>query len=113
MVTTLSHLLSDIPIGPIFLVVAIVVVFYLWTQYRQKMELIKKGESIVNFDSLEQMKINHLGKGIISITMSLGILVGHLLQSYMSLDPWVSYSTMLLLFFGIGALVFYGLIRDQ
>ena len=113
MVTTLSPLLSDIPVGPVFLVVAVVVIFYLWTQYRQKMELIKKGESIMNFDSLEQMKINHLSKGIIAIAMSLGILLGHFLESYMSLDSWVSYATMLLLFFGIGALVFYGLIRNQ
>lgn len=113
MVTSLPLLLSDVLVGPIFIAVAIVVVFYLWTQYRQKMELIKKGESIVNFDSLEQMKTNHLSKGIISITLSLGILFGYFLENNTALHPWVAYSTMLLFFFGIGALVFYVLTRSQ
>jgi len=113
MVTTLPLSLFNVPVGPIFIAVAIVMIFYLWTQYRQKMELIKKGESIVNFDSLEQMKTNHLSKGIIAITLSIGILSGYFLESYTSLHPWVAYSTMLLLFFGIGALVFYFFIRSQ
>lgn len=113
MVTILPLALTDVPVGPVFIAVAIVVVFYLWTQYRQKMELIKKGESIVNFDSLEQMKTNHLSKGIIAITLSLGILFGYFLESTTSIHPWVAYSTMLLLFFGIGALLFYFLIRRQ
>ncbi|MDJ0645727.1 MAG: hypothetical protein QNJ57_07025 [Flavobacteriaceae bacterium] len=113
MVTTWSLLPTDIPIGPIFIVVAIVVIFYLWTQYRQKMALIKKGESIIKLDSLEQMKTNHLSKGIIAITLAIGILSGYLLETYTTLNPWVSYASMLLLFFGLGALVFYGLIRNQ
>jgi len=113
MVTTLPLALTDVPVGPVFLAVAVVVIFYLWTQYRQKMELIKKGESIVNFDSLEQMKTSHLSKGIIAITLSFGILAGYFLESSTSLHPWVAYSTMLLLFFGLGALVFYVLIRRQ
>lgn len=106
-------MLSDVPVGPIFIAVAIVVIFYLWTQYRQKMELIKKGESIINFDSLEHMKANHLSKGIIAITLSLGILSGYFLEGNTALHPWVAYATMLLLFFGIGALVFYVLMRSQ
>lgn len=108
MVTTLS----DITFGPTFIIVGIVVIFYLWTQYRQKMELIKKGESIINFDSLEQMKTSHLSKGIIATSLSIGILSGHLLEVYTSLNIWVSYATMILLFFGIGALVFYYFIRN-
>ena len=113
MVTNLPLSLYDVPVGPIFIAVAIVVVFYLWTQYRQKMELIKKGESLVNFDSLEQMKTDHLSKGIIAITLSLGILSGYFLENNTALHPWVAYPTMLLLFFGIGALAFYFLIRRQ
>ncbi|MEM1258054.1 MAG: DUF6249 domain-containing protein [Bacteroidota bacterium] len=113
MVTTPPLVFSDVPVGPVFIAVAVVVVFYLWTQYRQKMELIRKGESLVNFDSLEQMKANHLSKGIIAITLSLGILTGYFLESNTLLHPWVAYATMLLLFFGIGALVFYVLTRGQ
>lgn len=108
-----SNSLAEVPVGPVFIIVGIVMVFYLWTQYRQKMELIKKGDSIVNIDSLEEMKRNHLSKGIIAISLSLGILFGTLLEEFTSLSSWVAYPTMLFLFFGLGALVFYGLVKDK
>jgi len=113
MVTSLSILPFNFPYGPIFLLTAIVLVFYLWTQYKQKMELIKKGESIVQYDSLEQMKISNLGKGIISIMLALGIFTAHLLDTYTTLEPIVSYISMLLLFFGIGSLIFYAVVKNK
>lgn len=111
--TFLPILPFGFPFAPIFLITAIVVVFYLWTQYKQKMELIKKGESIVQFDSLEQMKVSNLGKGIIAITLSLGIFTAHLLESYTTLNPIISYITMTLLFFGIGSLIFYSIVKKN
>jgi len=99
--------------GPIFLITGVVLVFYLWTQHRQKMELIKKGESLVQFDSLEQMKVSNLGKGIIAIMLSLGIFTAHLLETYTTLTPMVSYISMILLFFGIGSLIFYVLVKNK
>jgi len=111
--TFLSILPFDFPYGPIFMITAIVVIFYLWSQYKQKMELIKKGESIVQFDSLEQMKVSNLGKGIIAITLSLGIFTAHLLETYTTLEPIVSYITMILLFFGIGSLIFYSIVKNK
>lgn len=113
MVTFLSILPFDFPYGSIFLITAVVVVFYLWTQYKQKMELIKKGESIIQFDSLEQMKVSNLGKGIITIMLSLGIFTAHLLEKFTTLNPIVSYITMILLFFGIGSLIFYAIVKNK
>jgi len=113
MVTFLSILPFDFPYGTIFLITAVVVVFYLWTQYKQKMELIKKGESIVQFDSLEKMKVSNLGKGIIAIMLSLGVFTAHLFEKFTTLEPVVSYITMILLFFGIGSLIFYSLVKNK
>lgn len=109
----LSILPFNFPFGPIFLFTAIVVVFYLWTQYKQKMELIKKGESIMHQDALQQMKFSNLAKGIISISLALGIFVAHILETYTSLEPLVGYISMILLFFGIGSLTFYAIIKNQ
>lgn len=77
------------------------------------MELIKKGESIVQLDSLEKMKVSNLGKGIISITIALGIFSAHLLEKYTTLEPIISYITMTLLFFGVGSLIFYTVVKNK
>ncbi|HAA15912.1 MAG TPA: hypothetical protein DCE41_31055 [Cytophagales bacterium] len=103
----------NLPLGPIFIIVAVVVIFYLYTQHRQKMELIKKGESLVNIDSLEQMKYNHLSKGILTAALGLGVFVGFLLDNSTSIDSWIAYGSMALLFYGIGSLVFYNMIKNR
>lgn len=113
MVTSLFILPTGFPYPPIILITALVVVFYIWTQYRQKMELIKKGESIVQLDSLEKMKLGNLAKGIITISIALGILLANLLDTYTALDSFVSYITMILLFFGLGSLIFYFTVKNQ
>ncbi len=113
MITFLSLLPFDFPYGVIFLLTSIVITFYLWSQYKQKMELIKKGESLVQFDSLEQIKLTNLARGIIAIMLSLGIFTGHLLEKFTVLEPLVSYVCMILLFFGFGALIFYKIIKNK
>ncbi len=74
-----------------FAITGTVVYFYLRNQHREKLELIKKGESIVPQDSLQQMKFSNLAKGIISISLTLGIFSAHILKTYTSLEPIVSY----------------------
>jgi len=78
-----------------------------------KLELIKKGESILHQDALQQMKFRTLSKGIISISLALGIFIAHLLETYTALIPIVSYISMILLFFGIGSLVFYYIVKNK
>jgi len=96
-----------------FAITGTVVYFYLRNQHREKLELIKKGESIVPQDSLQQMKFSNLAKGIISISLALGIFSAHILETYTSLEPVVSYISMILLFFGIGSLTFYTIIKNK
>ncbi len=96
-----------------FAITGIVVYFYLRYQHREKLELIKKGESIVPQDSLQQIKFRNLAKGIISISLALGIFSAHILETYTILEPVVSYISMILLSFGIGSLTFYTIIRNK
>ncbi len=97
----------------IFTLVSIVILYYLRNRHKEKMELIKKGETIVSQDALQQMKLSNLAKGIISISLALGIFMGYILETYTNLEAVVSYISMILLFFGIGTLSFYALIKSK
>lgn len=97
----------------LFTLMGVVVLYYLRNQHKEKMELIKKGENIISQDALQQMKLSNLAKGIISISLALGIFIGHILETYTSLETVVSYISMILLFFGIGSLAFYIIIRNK
>ncbi len=110
---TLSILPLEFPYPPIILITAIVIIFYFWTQHKQKMELIKKGESLIQLDSIEKMKFGNLAKGIIGISLALGILIAHILEKNTDLNSFVLYSSMFLLFFGLGSLTFYSLVRNK
>jgi len=103
----------QIPFIIAFIITGTVTIFYLRNQHREKLELIKKGESILHQDALQQMKFRTLSKGIISIALALGIFMAHLLETYTKLTPLVSYLSMILLFFGIGSLVFYNIVKNK
>jgi len=103
----------QIPFMIAFAITGTVVYFYLRNQHREKLELIAKGESIIPQDAIQQMKFSNLAKGIISISLALGIFIAHLLETYTSLEPIVSYISMILLFFGIGSLTFYAIIKNK
>tara|TARA_R100000935_G_C2776646_1_gene139937 strand:- start:581 stop:814 length:234 start_codon:yes stop_codon:yes gene_type:complete len=77
------------------------------------MELIKKGESIIQLDSIEKIKIGNLAKGIIGVSLALGILIAHILENNTDLNSFVLYSSMFLLFFGLGSLIFYLIVRNK
>ncbi len=103
----------QIPFIIAFIVTGTITFYYLRNQHREKLELIKKGESILHQDALQQMKFSTLAKGIISISLASGIFIAHLLDTYTSLVPVVSYISMILLFFGIGSLIFYSIIKSK
>jgi len=103
----------QIPFMIAYAITGIVIYFYFRNQHREKLELIKNGESIIPQDALQQMKLSNLAKGIISISLALGIFIAHILETYTSLEPIVSYISMILLFFGIGSLTFYIIIKNK
>jgi len=103
----------QIPFSIAFVITGIITFYYLRNQHREKLELIKKGDSILNQDALQQMKFRTLAKGIISISLALGIFTAHLLDTYTALIAVVSYVSMILLFFGLGSLIFYLVIKNK
>lgn len=96
-----------------FVITGTVTFFYLRNQHLEKLELIKKGESIINQDALQQMKFRTLSKGIISVSLSLGVFTAHILETYTNVEPLVTYISMIFLFFGIGSLIFYYIIKNK
>jgi formate-dependent nitrite reductase membrane component NrfD len=92
----------QLPFMIAFATTGTVIYIYLRNQHKEKLELIKKGESIRN-----------LANGIIAVSLALGIFIAHILETYTSLEPIVSYISMILLFFGIGSLTFYAIIKNK
>jgi hypothetical protein len=109
--------MTNIPGQLVFLVifscVAIIIILFIRNRHKEKIELIKKGDSTNFHDISEYMKLNSLGRGIIFISMALGVLVGHLLTSQTELSDPVCYIGSVLLFFGIGSLLFYFILRKR
>lgn len=103
----------EYPFIVLICITGVVTLYYLYNRHREKLELIKKGESIIHQDSLQQMKYSNLGRGIITLSLALGLLTAHILEIYTSFEPVISYTSMLLLFFGIGSLVFYSILKNK
>ncbi len=107
------HFWSQLPFTILFVIVGGIIFFYLRNQHKEKLELIKKGDNIIIQDALQQMKYSNLAKGIISTSLALGVFTAHLLETYTALDPVVTYISMILLFFGIGSLTFYMIVKNK
>lgn len=103
----------QIPFTVAFVITGIITFVYLRNQHLEKLELIKKGESIINQDALQQMKLMTLSKGIISISLALGVFTAHILETYTPLESLVTYISMIFLFFGVGSLIFYSIIKNK
>ena len=85
----------QIPFTIAFVITGIITFIYLRNQHIEKLELIKKGDSILHQDALQQMKFRTLAKGIISISLALGVLTAHILETYTSLGSLVTYISMI------------------
>lgn len=104
---------NNLPMIILFIIVGTITFFYLRSKHIEKLELIKKGESLVHQDALQQMKYSNLARGIITTSLALGIFIAHLLETQTSLEPVVVYISMVFLFFGIGSLIFYAIIKNN
>ena len=107
------HFWSQFPIVILFVLIGGIVFFYLRNQHKEKLALIEKGESLIHQDALQRMKFSNLARGIITVSLALGVFLAHLLEMYTSLEPVITYISMILLFFGIGSLVFYWMVKNQ
>ena len=89
------------------------IVYYMKTRNEERMKLIEQG---VNPDEglsiSEYQKQTNLKNGVLFLSLGLGLFVGHLLViTYDSMDNFITYLTMLLIFGGIGFLINYMVIK--
>lgn len=103
----------QIPFIIAFIITGAVTFFYLRNLHLEKLELIKKGESMIYQDALQQMKFRTLSKGIISVSLALGVFTAHILDTYTDVEPLVTYISMIFLFFGMGSLIFYYILKNK
>ena len=106
-------------LGIILLVVVLLVVFitgfFLRIKNQERIRLIDKG---INPDEgrniTELRRMETLKNGIIFISFAIGLLMGHVLETYIGdFDKFVAYASMILLFGGIGFLVNYFITRNR
>jgi len=109
--------MTNIPGQLVFLVifsaVAIIIILFIRNRHKEKIELIKKGDSANFHDISEYMKLNSLGRGIVFISLAFGVFIGHLLASNTELSDPVCYIGSTLFFFGLGSLLFYFILRKR
>ena len=110
---TTSNELNLIPFAIIFISVITIIVLFIRNRHKEKIELIKKGNDVIYQDIIEHMKLNNLGRGIILISLALGIFLGNLLATITDLNHAVCYIGSSLMFLGIGSLLFYFILRNK
>ncbi len=102
---------------PIFLITVLIVcgfiVYYIITKNQERIRMIEKGLNPDEGMSIsEYRKQTSLNNGILFLSLGVGLLIGHLLTiNYDSMDKFVTYLTMLLIFGGIGFLINYMIIK--
>jgi hypothetical protein len=88
--------------------------FYIKTKNQERIKLIEKG---INPDDelniSDYRKQTNLKVGVLFLALAFGLFAGHILViSYDTLDPFITYLTMLLLFGGIGFLINFLILRS-
>ena len=109
----MTNLVGALPFIILSLFTGVVVVYYLRNKHHEKLEIIRQGDNPVYQDALEKMKFANLGRAIIFIFLGIAIFLSHLMVQILKLEAVVTYLAMILLFFGIGSLIFYFIIRNK
>ncbi len=103
-----------LPLIIAILISASLVFYYLRIKHTERMGLIKVGLNVINEDSLTYLKYSVLSKGIFLICLGIGLLVAKIITvRFDSLNNFLTYLIALLLFGGIGLLVYYRVLRSK
>ena len=105
--------------GPLLILVIIVfpvcglIGYYMKTKNQERMKLIEQG---VNPDEglsiSEYRKQTNLKNGVLFLALGLGLFAGHLLViNFEQMDSFITYTTMLLIFGGLGFLINYMIVK--
>jgi UDP-N-acetylmuramyl pentapeptide phosphotransferase/UDP-N-acetylglucosamine-1-phosphate transferase len=95
----------------ITLFVSVIVIYYLIIKHRERMEMIRM-QQIPDEEDPEQRKRSVLGKAIMMLALGIGLAIGMCLaDSYRNLPALILYLVTVLLFGGIGLLIYYLILR--
>lgn len=86
--------------------------YYVRLKHREKMEIIKKGEQQIGPDRIEEMKLRALSRGILLVAAGVGFMAARLLIHFFGFEAFETYATSMLLFAGMGSLIFYRRIKN-
>ena len=92
-----------VPLGLFAMIYGIV---YLSVRRKERMALIESGQDAKIFN-MESNVHPSLKFGLLLIGLALGALIGNILEETTALDEGVAYFSMILLFGGIGLLIYY------
>lgn len=94
---------------PIALFAAIFGILYVYftNRTRERMSLIEKGHNADLFFGEKKSGTSALKFGMLFLGVSIGIIVGHLLERFAGLKEEVAYFSMILLFGGLALIGFY------
>ncbi len=97
---------------PIALFAMIYGIVYLSVRRKERMALIESGQDAKIFN-MESNVSPSLKFGLLLIGLALGALIGNILEEATALDNEVAYFSMILLFGGIGLLIYYYIGRKK
>ncbi|MFP4528071.1 MAG: DUF6249 domain-containing protein [Candidatus Kapaibacterium sp.] len=95
-----------IPIAFFAATVLIVYIIYT-TRNRERMAMIEKGADPKMFQDVSKRSSSSLKPALFLIGIGLGVLMGSWLHSYSRMEEPVAFISMMILFGGIGLLVYY------
>ena len=103
-----------IPTLALTLCSTLLVFFYIWTKYKERVKIIEKGDFAFETNYLKNLKYSVLSKGILFTTLSIGLAVAYIItKDVYGADIIPVYLICLLGSGGISMLVYYFIIRKD
>ena len=89
-----------------FLAIFGMVYVFLMTRHKERMTMLEKGVDASHFQAKPKTSLT-LKYGMLFVGIAIGILAGHVLNFYCSLDGTVAFVSMIFLFGGLGLIINY------
>jgi hypothetical protein len=91
-----------------------IVGYYIWLTHKEKIEIIKRGETGFENNYLKNLKHSVLSKGILLVSLAAGMGIGYTITLNINgISQLVIYLICLLGSGGIGLLIYYFIIRKE
>jgi len=90
-----------------FVVIAILIFLYIMARQKERMLLIEKGIDITKLHSKKYAHYTNMRIGILLIALAVGLIAGYIVTSTTNINVYITYAVSLLIFEGIGFLIYY------